>query len=193
MFSFNNQEATTVVIEGYSLYRMSNSLGLNIDYAKVLKFFREQTNLVRAIYVNEMDVSADYSPVKPLSDWLSYNGYTVVVNETYVLEDKGDKRKISTAADFMVVLQMIKAAEYSKHLVLFITANKYAPIVNYIKDKGVKVTVISSLIRDNLTMGIGDDLRRAVDTFIDIKDLKPYLLKDETPKLETKRAPITMG
>ncbi len=44
----------------------------------MLDYFRAKTNVIRAYYYSAVLETEEYSPLKPLTDWLAYNGYNLV-------------------------------------------------------------------------------------------------------------------
>ena len=65
-------------IDGSNLYATARALGFDIDYKRLLKLFSSKAQLVRAFYYTALLDDQEYSPIRPLVDWLDYNGYTLV-------------------------------------------------------------------------------------------------------------------
>src|SRR5207253_1475970 len=69
-------------IDGANLYATAKTLGFDIDYKRLLKEFQSRGTLVRAFYYTAIIEDQEYSSIRPLIDWLDYNGYTVVTKAT---------------------------------------------------------------------------------------------------------------
>ena len=67
-----------VFIDGANLYATAKALGFDIDYKKLLKELQSRGNLLRAFYYTAIFEDQEYSSIRPLVDWLDYNGYTAV-------------------------------------------------------------------------------------------------------------------
>ena len=69
-------------IDGANLYATAKTLGFDIDYKRLLKEFQGRGTLLRAFYYTAIIEDQEYSSIRPLIDWLDYNGYTVVTKAT---------------------------------------------------------------------------------------------------------------
>ena len=78
---FSDQERTALFIDGANLYAATRSLGFEIDYRKLLDFFEGKSNLLRAYYYSALLETEEYSPLKPLTDWLAYNLSLIHISE----------------------------------------------------------------------------------------------------------------
>jgi uncharacterized LabA/DUF88 family protein len=72
------QERIALFIDGANLYATAKSLGFDIDYKRLLKEFQGRGRLLRAFYYTALVEDQEYSSIRPLIDWLDYNGYAVV-------------------------------------------------------------------------------------------------------------------
>ena len=84
---FYPTERSALFIDGANLYSAARALGFDIDYKRLLEEFRSQGVLVRAYYYTALVEEQDYSPIRPLVDWLDYNGYTMVTKPTREFTD----------------------------------------------------------------------------------------------------------
>jgi len=73
--TFYPNERIAIFIDGSNLYNTVKYLDFDIDYTKLLNFFSEKGNLITANYYTAVIEDDDYSPIKTLVDWLSYNGW----------------------------------------------------------------------------------------------------------------------
>ena len=76
--AFYKDERLALFIDGANLYSAAKTLGVEIDYRKLLDEFRRKGRLLRAYYYTALIENEEYSPIRPLVDWLQYNGYNVV-------------------------------------------------------------------------------------------------------------------
>ena len=74
----SRSDRIALFIDGANLHATARTLGFEIDYKRLLKEFEGRGCLVRAFYYTAIIEDQEYSSVRPLTDWLSYNGYTVV-------------------------------------------------------------------------------------------------------------------
>src|SRR3954465_7985331 len=70
-------ERVALFIDGANLYAASRTLGFDVDYKNLLAYFRQRSYLVRAYYYTALLETEEYSPLRPLGDWLGYKGYPV--------------------------------------------------------------------------------------------------------------------
>jgi uncharacterized LabA/DUF88 family protein len=166
---FDPREKIAVFIDGANLYATSRSLGFDIDYRRLLAEFREQGYLLRAVYYTAMAEDQEYSSIRPLIDWLDYNGYRVVTKPLKRFEDAEGRRKLKGNMDIELAIDAMEIAEHIDHFVLFSGDGDFRYLVEALQRKGKKVTVVST-VRTQPPM-IADDLRRQADHFVDISDL----------------------
>src|ERR1700742_1658931 len=183
--NFYDNERTALFIDGANLYSAARSLGFDIDYRRLLKVFRDKGRLVRAYYYTALVEDQEYSPIRPLIDWLDYNGYTMVTKPTKEFTDAMGRRKIKGNMDIELAIDVMEMAEHLDHVVLFSGDGDFRRLVDAIQRKGVRVTVVST-IRSNPPM-VADELRRQCDTFMELQDLAPSIMRAHTPREEYHR------
>jgi hypothetical protein len=81
-------------IDGANLHATARTLGFDIDYKRLLKEFEGRGSLLRAFYYTAIIEDQEYSSLRPLTDWLSYNGYTVVTKPVKEFTDASGRRKV---------------------------------------------------------------------------------------------------
>ncbi len=167
---FFPQERVALFIDGANLYATARALGFDIDYKRLLELFSGKTKLVRAFYYTALIEDQDYSPIRPLVDWLDYNGYTMVTKPTKEFTDTAGRRKIKGNMDIELAIDMMEMAQHLDHVVLFSGDGDFRRLVEAVQRKGVRVTVIST-VRSQPAM-IADELRRQADLFVDITELQ---------------------
>lgn len=173
---FDQRERIALFIDGANLYATSKSTGFDIDYRRMLKFFSEQGYLLRAYYYTALVEDQEYSSIRPLIDWLDYNGYCVVTKPTKEFTDAAGRRKVKGSMDIELAIDAMEIAETIDHIVLFSGDGDFRSLVAALQRKGRKVSVVST-IATNPPM-IADELRRQADNFIDLMALKEKIGRD---------------
>ncbi len=167
--TFYPQERLALFIDGANLYSAARSLGFEIDYKRLLQLFQTKGRLIRAFYYTALIEDQEYSPIRPLVDWLDYNGYTMVTKPLKEFTDAYGRRKVKGNMDIELAIDMLEMSDRLDHIVLFSGDGDFRRLVEAVQRKGVRVSVVSS-IRTQPPM-VADDLRRQADTFIDLQDL----------------------
>jgi uncharacterized LabA/DUF88 family protein len=173
--TFYPQERIGLFIDGSNLYAAARALGFDIDYRRLLDVFKEYGHLVRAFYYTALVEDQEYSPIRPLVDWLDYNGYTMVTKPTKEFTDAMGRRKIKGNMDIELAIDVMEMAQYLDHVVLFSGDGDFRRLVEAIQRKGVRVTVVST-IRSSPPM-VADELRRQADTFMELQELAPSIMR----------------
>ncbi len=173
---FYSNERIALFIDGSNLYAAAKSIGFDIDYKRLLKFFSEQSNFIRAYYYTALIDDQEYSPIRPLVDWLDYNGYTMITKPTKEFTDSAGRRKIKGNMDIEIAIDMMEMADKLDHMVLFSGDGDFRRLVEAVQNKGARVTVIST-VKSSPPM-CADELRRQSDQFVDIVDLKDHIGRD---------------
>ncbi|MGI4976030.1 MAG: NYN domain-containing protein [Janthinobacterium lividum] len=176
--AFLPQERTCLFIDGANLYSASRNLGFDVDYRNLLAFFRRQTNVVRAYYYSALLDTEEYSPLKPLTDWLAYNGYTLVTKTAREFTDATGRRRVKGNMDVELAVDMLEMAPRMDHAVLFSGDSDFRRLVEAVQRQGVRVTVISSM-RTTPPMA-ADELRRQADVFLDLAEIAPEFTRRQT-------------
>jgi len=162
----SNFKKTALFIDGANLYATAKSLGFDIDYKRLLKEFQGKGTLLRAFYYTALIEDQEYSSIRPLIDWLDYNGYRVVTKPTKEFTDAGGRRKVKGNMDIELAIDALELAPYIDHMVLFSGDGDFRSLVEAMQRRGVHVSVVST-ISSNPPM-VADELRRQADEFIDI-------------------------
>jgi len=163
------QDRTALFIDGANLYAATRSLGFDIDYRRLLEYFGNKSNLIRAYYYSALLETEEYSPLKPLTDWLAYNGYSLVTKPAKEFADAQGRRRIKGNMDIELAIDMLEMAEKLDHAILFSGDSDFRRLVEAVQRKGVKVSVVST-IKTNPPM-IADELRRQADQYIELADI----------------------
>lgn len=177
---FYPEERVAIFIDGANLYAAAKSLSFDIDYKKLLNFCSGKCRLIRAFYYTALMEEQDYSPIRPLVDWLDYNGYTMVTKPTKEYTDAYGRRKVKGNMDIELAIDVMEMAPYLDHIVLFSGDGDFRRLVEAVQRKGLRVTVVST-VRSTPPM-IADELRRQADTFIELLDLAPQISRSHPPR-----------
>lgn len=167
---FDPREKIALFIDGANLYAASRALGFDIDYRKLLSSFRERGYLLRAYYYTALIEDQEYSSIRPLIDWLDYNGYKVVTKPAKEFTDSAGRRKIKGNMDIELAIDALELSDVVDHYVIFSGDGDFRTLVEALQRKGRKVSVVST-IQSQPPM-IADDLRRQADNFIDLVSLR---------------------
>ncbi len=176
--SFRSNERTALFIDGANLYSASRNLGFDVDYRNLLEYFRRQTYVVRAYYYAAILETEEYSPLKPLTDWLAYNGYTLVTKPAKEFTDATGRRRVKGNMDIELAIDMLELAPKLDHIVLFSGDSDFRRLIEAVQRRGVRVSVVSS-IRTNPPM-IADELRRQADEFLELAEIAPEFTRRQS-------------
>jgi uncharacterized LabA/DUF88 family protein len=167
-----NKEKFALFIDGANLYATAKSLGFDIDYKRLLREFQSRGDLLRAFYYTAVIEDQEFSSIRPLIDWLDYNGYTVVTKPTKEFVDQTGRRKVKANIDIELAVDAMEIAGSIDHMVLFSGDGDFRSLVEAVQRRGVRVTVASTISM------IANELRRQADVFVDIVELQPKIGRD---------------
>ncbi len=185
----SNQERIALFIDGANLYATAKALNFDIDYKRLLREFQSKGRLVRAFYYTALVEDQEYSSIRPLIDWLDYNGYSVVTKPTKEFVDSMGRRKVKGNMDIELAVDAMEMAAHVDQLVLFSGDGDFRSLVEAIQRKGVRVSVVSTITTQPPM--IADELRRQADEFIDIVHLISRIGRDpneRAPRLDRRPA-----
>ena len=183
---FYPEERIAIFIDGANLYSAARGLAFDIDYKRLLDLFSTKGRLIRAFYYTALVEDQEYSPIRPLVDWLDYNGYSMVTKPTKEFTDAMGRRRIKGNMDIELAIDMLEMAQFIDHAVLFSGDGDFRRLVEAVQRRGVRVSVVST-IRSSPPM-VSDDLRRQADNFIELQDLAPNIARNHHPREELRVA-----
>ncbi|MGO9674505.1 MAG: NYN domain-containing protein [Methylocella sp.] len=177
-----DQDRIALFIDGANLYATAKSLGFDIDYKRLLKEFQSRGKLIRAYYYTALVEDQEYSSIRPLVDWLDYNGYSVVTKPTKEFIDSLGRRKVKGNMDIELAVDAMEMADHLDQIVLFSGDGDFRSLVEALQRKGVRVSVVST----NATQPamVADELRRQADEFVDIIHLAAKIGRDSGERTE---------
>jgi uncharacterized LabA/DUF88 family protein len=167
---------TAIFIDGANLYATAKALGFDIDFKRLLAEFQCYGTLVRAFYYTAVTEDQEFSSIRPLLDWLDYNGFTVVTKPTKEFIDVHGHRKVKGNMDIELTVNAMEIADRVDHIVLFSGDGDFRSLVKAVQRRGVRVTVISTI--SSQPPMIADELRRQADVFTDLTELQSKLGRD---------------
>ncbi|MFV0472699.1 MAG: NYN domain-containing protein [Pikeienuella sp.] len=188
---FYRDERLALFIDGSNLYAAARSLGFDIDYKLLRSEFVRRGKLVRAFYYTALLEDQEYSPIRPLVDWLDYNGYTMVTKPAKEFIDSMGRRKVKGNMDIELAVDALEMADRIDHMVLFSGDGDFKPLVAAVQRRGVRVSVVST-IRSQPPM-IADDLRRQADNFIELEELKDVIGRPPRPNRDDEFEQVDMA
>ena len=172
----NSVERIVLFIDGANLHATAKSLGFDVDYRRLLKEFQSRGNLLRAYYYTALVEDQEYSSIRPLIDWLDYNGFRVVTKPAKEYVDSTGRRKMKGNMDIELAIDALELAPFINHAVIFSGDGDFRSLVEALQRKGLKVSVVSTI--NSQPPMVADELRRQADDFIDIVSLLPKIGRD---------------
>ena len=173
-------EKIALFIDGANLYATAKSLGFDIDYKRLLREFQSRGYLVRAFYYTAVIEDQEYSSIRPLIDWLDYNGYTVVTKATKEFVDQTGRRKVKGNMDIELAVDAMEIAPHIDQMVLFSGDGDFRSLVEAVQRRGVRVIVVSTI--STQPPMVADELRRQADEFVDIIELQSKIGRDPSER-----------
>jgi uncharacterized LabA/DUF88 family protein len=174
-----SSDRIALFIDGANLYATCKALGFDIDYKRLLEEFQRRGTLVRAFYYTVVIEDQEYSSIRPLVDWLDYNGYTVVTKTTKDIE-VGGRRKARANMNVELAVDAMGLREQIDQMVLFSGDGDLRSLIAAVQRHGVQVTVVSTIA--NQSIMIADGVRRQADVFVDLRELQAKIGRDPSDR-----------
>jgi uncharacterized LabA/DUF88 family protein len=169
-------------VDGANLYATAKTLGFDIDYKRMLQHFSADKEMLRAFYYTAIIEDQEYSSIRPLVDWLDYNGYTVVTKPTKEFIDASGRRKVKGNMDIELAVDAMETAEHVDEIVLFSGDGDFRSLVEALQRRGVRVEVVSTI--STQPPMLADELRRQADKFTDLAELRSKIGRDPTERAQ---------
>ena len=181
------REKTVIFIDGSNFYAAARALGMDIDYARMRAHFAQDTNLLRVCYYTALPEDQEYSPLRPLIDWLDYNGYSVISKLTREFTDpETGKRRVKGNMDMEIALDMLRLTPYIDHAILFSGDGDFCRLLEDVQSSGVRVSVVSTT-RTSPPMA-ADSLRRMADNFIEMEHIRELITRPPRPSADDQQS-----
>ncbi len=174
------QDKVALFIDGANLYATAKSLGFDIDYKRLLKEFQTRGRLIRAFYYTALVEDQEYSSIRPLIDWLDYNGYAVVTKPAKEFVDSLGRRKVKGNMDIELAVDAMEMAGSIDHMVLFSGDGDFRSLIEAVQRRGVRVSVVSTITTQPPM--VADELRRQADEFIDLVNIANKVGRDQNER-----------
>jgi uncharacterized LabA/DUF88 family protein len=163
-------KSIALFIDGANLHGAARALGFDIDYKRLLNEFHTRGTLVRAFYFTAIVEDQELHSIRPLIDWLDYNGFTVVTKPVRMFDDGEGRRKFKRSMSVELAVHAMELAAHVDKIFLFSGDGDFCPLVGALQRRGNHVTVVSTMA--TRPPMIADELRRRTDVFIDLAQLK---------------------
>jgi len=173
---FHAEDRVAVFIDGANLYQAAKALGFDIDYKRLLQTLAVDCRFIRAYYYTAPLDEQEYSPIRPLVDWLDYNGYTMVTKPLKEFTQSTGRRKFKGNMDVEIAVDVMEMSRHASHIVLISGDGDFRRLVEAVQRQGVRVTVVST-IRTQPPM-VADELRRQADFFLDLAELQGRIARE---------------
>jgi len=189
---FYPQERVALFVDGANLHAAARALGFDIDYKRLLRYFQDQCHLIRAFYYTALVEDQEYSPLRPLVDWLDYNGFTMVTKPTKEFTDATGRRKIKGNMDIELAIDVMEMSSHLNHIVLFSGDGDFRRLVEAVQRRGLRVSIVST-VRSSPPM-VADELRRQADHFIELDEIANMISRQNTrPASASQTSPAGNG
>lgn len=179
---FYKDERLALFIDGSNLFTSAKALGFDVDFRRLKDEFMQRSRLVRAFYYTVLLDSEDYTPIRPLVDWLNYNGFTIVTKPAKEYTDSQGRRKLRGNMDIEIAVNAMEVAPMIDHMMLFSGNSGLRSLVEGVQRHGVRVTVVST--NNTHPPMMSDDLRRQADHFIELGDLRDTIMREHLDRHE---------
>lgn len=172
---FYPHERVALFIDGSNVHTTCRTLDASVDWKKLLAYFGRQCRLLHADYFTAMSDADEYNSLRPLIDWLHYNGFRMHTKPAKEYTDATGRRRLKGNIDVDIAVTMLESAAHLDHVVLLSGDGDFVPLVKAVQGKGLRVTVVST-VQTKPPM-VSDDLRRQADVFLDLADMLPEVAR----------------
>jgi uncharacterized LabA/DUF88 family protein len=164
-----------VFIDGANLTSTSKALGFDVDFKRLLAELNSRGALLRAYFYTTVSVTDDFNSVRPLLDWLEYNGFTVRTRPLREHDDGEGRRRLKRNIAIDLAIDALEVAAHVDHIYLFCGDADFRSLVQALQKRGVFVTVVSTLSKPAPL--VADELRRQADAFLELNDLRSLIAR----------------
>ncbi len=186
----SDKERIALFIDGVNFHATARALGFDIDYRRLLIEFQSR-GTVRAFYYTTIFEDQDFVTIRPLIDWLAYNGFTVVTKPAKEFDDGNGRRKTKRNMTVELAVDAMELAGHVDQIVLFSGDGDFRSLVEAVQRRGVRVTVVSTM--SSQPPMIADELRRQADVFTDLVQLKSKIGRNPSERPAPRRTTPPSG
>jgi uncharacterized LabA/DUF88 family protein len=186
-------ERVAVFIDGSNFSLTAKTLGLEVDFKRLRALLALRGELVRVYYYTVV-VEDEYCSIRPLVDWLAFNGYAIRTKSVRAHLDENGRRKFKSSMSVELTVDAMDMASTVDHVILFTGDGDFTRLAECLQGKGCRVTVISTV--KTVPPMASDALRRAADQFVDLDDIRPIISREpdasasRLPNASSRRAPV---
>jgi len=180
---FYPNERIALFVDGANLYGVVKALGFDMDYKKLFALFAQKGILVRAHYYTAISDDAEFVPLRPLVDWLAFNGWAVVTKSLKEWTDAQGHRRVKGNMVADLIVDAMEMAAHVDHIVIFSGDGDFCRLVEALQRMGKRVSVISTI--QTKPPQCGDELRKLADNFIDMAELASFVKRDAVQRVAT--------
>jgi uncharacterized LabA/DUF88 family protein len=174
---FSPLERLGLFIDGANLHGTVRALGFELDFKRLLALLREQGRLVRANYYTALiEDEEEYCSIRPLIDWLDYNGYTTVTKSVRPSPEP-ESRRAKGKIDVELAVDAMRLQRNLDHILIFSGNGDFTTLVSALQELGKRVSIASTIVTKPPM--VADELRRQADQFIDLVDLKDQIFRPQ--------------
>ena len=166
-------ERIAIFIDGPNLHATAKKLEMDVDYKRLLTHFAQTARLVRASYFTAIHENEEFQPLRPLLDFMHYNGWNVVTKPAREFTTPDGTRKSKGNMTVELTVDAITLAPHIDHAILFSGDRDFCAMVAHLQTQGTRVSVASSV--KTSPSFIADELRRSADAFIELDDLRDII------------------
>src|SRR5689334_2131524 len=164
---------SALFIDGQSLRHCARALNLEVDFRLLLEEFDKRARILRAYYYTTVS-ERDPDLVRPLLDWLEYNGFTVRTKRVREYDDEDGGRRKKRSMGIQLAVDAMEMAAYVDDIFLFSGDGDLRQLVYALQRRGVFVTVVSSA-RTKPAPIAAEELRQQADVFLELDDLRAVI------------------
>ncbi len=177
---FSENERLGLLVDGSNTHAAARSLNFDIDYKRLQEWARTKARLVASEYYTAIvptDSAEDgYVSVKPLVDWLTYNGWRMkTVDAKVSINEVTGRRHVRSSINMEICVGIMRMSRHVDHILLCSGNGDFRPAIADAQSQGVRVTALSTLQAGYSGPMVSDDLRRQVDQFIDLTELEKQI------------------
>ncbi|NIZ09285.1 NYN domain-containing protein [Pseudooceanicola sp. HF7] len=174
---FHPNDTAAAFIDGPNFHATARALGFDVDYRKLLALLTSEARLLRASYFTPIAESDEHVAIRPLVDWMQYNGWHVTTKACREHTTDDGRRRFRGSTDIDLAVAATDLAPFITHAAIFTGNRDFAPLVHALQAKGVRVTIVSTI--QTASPFAADDLRRMADAFVDVEDLRHVIARPE--------------
>lgn len=180
-----SEKKIVIFIDGSNFNGSFRQCNFRPNYEKITKLFAEEGDVIGQYYFTALPPPNVETKLRNVMDHITYHGWKVVSKETKEFDGvvKGNM-------DVEIVVQAWTMWEHFTDLILFSGDGDFAPMVSELQRRGRRVTCVSLHKPGDAGNSVADELRRCVNKFIDLREIRDRIMMDDTIRLPVPREPV---